>query len=297
MQDADGRMQDAGWQPDTFTERLYLSCISHPATRNSHPASCNSHPATRNSHPATRILHSEIYFISGTDTGVGKTVVTALLALKLRQMGRSVGVCKPFASGCIARDGALESEDALYLKSILNLEESLAQINPITLREPLAPLVAARRANVSTAHWRQSSHAAIEHLKSRTDVVLVEGVGGLEVPIGEDPDGIWTARDFAADLDCPIVLVARRTLGTINHTLLSVKAAPNIKALVFNDAAPIDAGDVAAATGVELLREMTGLPVWGAIPFVGDARNDVAKMNAIAAREIVIGTPLASDFV
>ena len=223
------------------------------------------------------------FFVSGTDTGVGKTVVTALLTLKLRQMGRSVGVCKPFASGCIARGAILESEDALYLQSILNLEESLAQINPIALQEPLAPLVAARRANIETTDWRRCSHAAVAALKSRHDVVLIEGVGGLEVPIGEDENGIWTARDFAAELECSLVLVARRTLGTLNHTLLSVKAAPNVKALVFNDAAPVEADDVAASTNVELLREMTGLPVWAQVPYIGKARADVAVMNEIAA--------------
>ena len=225
-----------------------------------------------------------MFFVSGTDTGVGKTVVTALLALKLRQMGRSVGVCKPFASGCIERDGALQSEDALYLKTLLGLADSLSQINPITLREPLAPLVAARRANISTRDWRQRSHAAIAQLREKYDVVLVEGVGGLEVPIGEDPNGIWTAREFANDLSCPIILVARRTLGTLNHTLLSVKSAPRVEALVFNDAAWIEAADVAAATNVELLREMTVLPVWAQVPFLGKARDDVARMNEIAKR-------------
>ena len=223
-------------------------------------------------------------FISGTDTGVGKTVVTALLALKLRQMGYSVGVCKPFASGCAWRNGALESEDALYLQSVLDLEDSLEQINPISLEEPLAPLVAARRAGISTSHWRASSHAAIAQLRARYNIVLIEGVGGLEVPIGEDENGIWTARDFAADLNCPLVLVARRTLGTINHTLLSVKAAPRVDALIFNDALPVASGDVAAMTNVEVLREMTGLPVWGEVSFLGAGRDDVARMNEIAAR-------------
>ncbi len=223
------------------------------------------------------------FFISGTDTGVGKTVVTALLALKFRQLGLNVGVIKPFASGCQWRDGELQSEDALYLKSILNLPQALWKINAISLEEPLAPLVAARRADVSTADWRGCAHDAIDQLKSRCDVVLVEGVGGLEVPIGEDENGIWTARDFANDLDCPIILVARRTLGTINHTLLSVKSAPRIESLIFNDAAPIDEGDVAAATNVELLREMTGLPIWAQVPFLGESRDNIAVLEKIAA--------------
>ena len=231
------------------------------------------------------------FFVSGTDTGVGKTVVTALLALKIRRLGFSVGVCKPFASGCQLRDGELQSDDALYLKSILNLAEPLNQINPIALQEPLAPLVAARRANVSTAHWRERCHGAVAALAARYDVVLVEGVGGLEVPIGEDENGIWTARDFAADLDCPIVLVARRALGTLNHTLLSVKSAPRIEALVFNDAAPVGVGDVAAQTNVELLREMTGLPVWAQVPFLGEARDDIAALENITPR-ISVETPI-----
>ena len=227
-----------------------------------------------------------IFFVSGTDTGVGKTVVTALLALKFRQMGLRVGACKPFASGCELREGELQSEDALYLKSILNLPESLVQINPIALAEPLAPLVAARRAGISTAHWRARARAAIDDLDASCDVVLVEGVGGLEVPIGQDETGIWTARDFATDLDCPIVLVARRTLGTLNHTLLSVKSAPRlpVEALVFNDDAPIEVGDVAAQTNVEILREMTGLPVWAQVPFLGKMRDDVATLEEIAAQ-------------
>ena len=221
-------------------------------------------------------------FISGTDTGVGKTVVTALLALRLRQLGRSVGVCKPFASGCEWRNETWQNEDAVWLKSVLGLGESLAQINPIALQEPLAPLVAARRAGISTVHWRGQARAAIDELAARYDVVLVEGVGGLEVPIGEDTRGIWTAREFAAALDCPIVLVARRALGTLNHTLLSVKAAPRVEALVFNDAAFVDSDDVAAQTNVSILREMTGLPVWGEVPFVADKTN-AATLESVAA--------------
>ena len=105
-----------------------------------------------------------VLFITGTDTGVGKTLVTALLALRFRQNGRSVGVCKPFASGCAWRDGALQSDDAVWLKRVLALQESLAQINPLALEEPLAPLVAARRAGLSTSDWRERALSAISAL-------------------------------------------------------------------------------------------------------------------------------------
>lgn len=222
-------------------------------------------------------------FITGTDTGVGKTLVTALLALKLRQVGRSVGVCKPFASGAIWNNGALESEDAVWLKSVLDLPQSLEKINPITLEEPLTPLVAARRAGISTRDWRERARDAIDELATQNEIVLVEGVGGLDVPIGEDETGIWMARDFALALDCPLIIVARRALGTLNHTLLSLRAAPQAAALVFNDAAPVDAEDVAVQTNVQLLREMTGLPIWGEIPFLGVKRNDAATLEKVAA--------------
>ena len=222
-------------------------------------------------------------FVTGTDTGVGKTVVTALLALRFRQMGRSVGVCKPFASGCVWRDGTLQSEDAVWLKSVLGLRQDLAQINPIALGEPLAPLVAARRAGISTADWRARARACVAELAAQHDMVLVEGVGGWEVPLGETERGIWTVREFIDDLDCPVVIVARRALGTLNHTILTARSAPRACSLVFNDSAPVALGDVAAQTNVALLREMTGLPVWGEVPFLGDQRDDAATLERVAA--------------
>lgn len=224
-----------------------------------------------------------LLFVTGTDTGVGKTLVTALLALKLRQMGRTVGVCKPFATGAATRRGRMESEDAVWLKTVLDLPQSLEQINPIVLEEPLAPLVAARRAGISTLDWPARAYSAIEAFSATHDVVLVEGVGGLEVPLCESEHGIYTVRAFAMDLDCPLVIVARRTLGTLNHTLLTTRAAFNPGALIFNDATPLEADDLAAQTNVELLREMTELPVWGQIPFLGAKRDDAATLEKIAA--------------
>ena len=224
-----------------------------------------------------------LFFVTGTDTGVGKTLVTALLALRFRQLGRTVGVCKPFASGCNWREGRLESEDAVWLKTVLKLPQSLEQINPIALEEPLAPLVAARRAGISTAAWRARALDAINELAAENDVVLVEGVGGGEVPLGETENGVWAVGDFARDLGCPTVIVARRTLGTLNHTLLTARHAPRAQALVFNDAAPVALDDVAAQTNIEVLRELTQLPVWGQIPFLGAQRDDAATLEQIAA--------------
>ncbi len=208
-------------------------------------------------------------FVSGTDTGVGKTLVTALLALKMRQLGFDCVALKPFASGCAREGGVLVSEDAEFLRQILGLEESSDEICPIRLEEPLAPLIAARRAELSTRDWPQIARAALENLSAKHEFVLVEGVGGLLAPIWEDARGIASNLDLMRDWDLPAVLVARRTLGTINHTQLCLGAAP-FSGLIFNDAAPVAPDDIAAQTSADYLAENTSVPVWGQLPFAPD---------------------------
>ena len=210
-------------------------------------------------------------FVTGTDTGVGKTFVTALLALKLRAAGIDAGVMKPIASGCTWHNGELVADDALWLRAMTGVNDELESINPIRLEEPLAPLVAARRAKQDSGDYIQRSIAAYEELKRRHDCVIVEGVGGLLVPIGERDGKIETCVDLANALGLPVIVVARRGLGTINHTLLTcstrLQEPARFAGLVFCDAAPLEETDIAAATSPALIAEMTGLPIWGQIPF------------------------------
>lgn len=224
---------------------------------------------------------SQLLFVTGTDTNIGKTLVTALLAFKFRQMGLSVGVCKPFASGCEWENGVLVSQDAKWLKTTLDLSESLDEINPIALEKPLAPLVAARLAGVSTLDFKPIARATIRNLARKYDRVLVEGVGGIAVPVGEFRGKIWSIGDFARELDCDSVVVARRSLGTINHTLLTVETVSRPVGLIFCDAEPIEKDDLAARTSVALLAEMTKLPVWGEIPFL--KKKNAATLEKVAA--------------
>jgi dethiobiotin synthetase len=209
-------------------------------------------------------------FIAGTDTGVGKTLVTALIALKLRQAGVDAGVMKPFASGCGRVGAELVSEDAVFLKTATGVADDLDLINPIRLEEPLAPLVAARRAGVDTSGWKAQIREAYLELRRRHECVLVEGVGGLLVPVGEENGAVWTCVDLITEWMLPVTLVARRRLGTINHVLLtaSVPLPPpaRFESLIFCDAEPVPVGDVAAETSPDLLAEITGLPIWGRIP-------------------------------
>jgi dethiobiotin synthetase len=211
------------------------------------------------------------YFITGTDTGVGKTVVTALLAQHFQKRGVDVGVLKPFASGCELENGVLVSEDATFLKTNCRLKDDLEQINPARWREPLAPLVAARRARDDSDYWAKGL-AAYEVLQSRHEMVLVEGVGGLLVPIAERDGKILTCVDLASTLVLPVIVVARRTLGTINHTLLTIEvlrtAQFEIAGLIFCDAAPVEENDVAANTSPALISEMTGVPILAEVPYM-----------------------------
>ena len=158
-------------------------------------------------------------FITGTDTGVGKTYVGALVARALRGAGRSVGVYKPAASGCRRVDGRLESDDAAALWDAAGRPGTLDMVCPQTFAAPLAPHLAAK------AEGRTLDptllRTGLEAWRGRCDIVLVEGAGGLLSPLGDDA----SVADLAWDLGFPLVIVARNALGTINHTLQTLVAA------------------------------------------------------------------------
>ncbi len=217
----------------------------------------------------TRFPHGAL-FITGTDTGVGKTLVTALIALKLRQLGLDCVAFKPFASGCESKNGVLVSEDAEFLRKTLDLTESSDEICPIRLEEPLSPLIAARRANVSTEKWPQIAREAFENLRAKHEFVLVEGVGGILAPIWEDSRGIGSNLELIRDWNLSAVLVTRRGLGTINHTLLTLQMPVDFAGVMFNDAARIEEGDIASQTSAGYLQSVISVPVWGQIPFADD---------------------------
>ena len=150
-------------------------------------------------------------FVTGTDTGVGKTYVAAGIARALRRRGVDVGVMKPVASG--------PSEDVAILKKAAGVDDSSELINPVHLRPPLAPSVAARltKTRVDLRRVRE----AYQELTSRHDCMIVEGVGGLMVPLKDR----YPVAMLAKELGLPLVIVTRPTLGTINHTALTVLAA------------------------------------------------------------------------
>ncbi|MGA3066435.1 MAG: dethiobiotin synthase [Tepidisphaeraceae bacterium] len=157
-------------------------------------------------------------FITGTDTGVGKTMVAGAIAGWFARRRFRVAVSKPIATGCVLRREGLVSEDAEFLAHHADARFPLNVICPQRFAEPLAPAVAAQRAG-QTIDWGTIDRA-IQVMSSQSDILIVEGVGGVCVPV--DPSHM--VLDMIRWLKLPTVIVARAGLGTINHTILTIEA-------------------------------------------------------------------------
>jgi dethiobiotin synthetase len=162
-------------------------------------------------------------FITGNDTGVGKTYVAAMIARSLAAAGRKVGIYKPVASGCREESGQLISDDAVALWEAAGRPSELERVCPQRFVAPLAPHLAARSEGrrIDAALLR----SALDHWRERCEIVIVEGVGGLMSPIGEDE----YVADLAFEFGYPLIVVARNALGAINQTLQTLIVATTLR--------------------------------------------------------------------
>lgn len=160
-------------------------------------------------------------FVTGTDTGVGKTIVAATLARLLRMNGISVGVMKPVTSGCREENGRLVSDDARLLCQAAGTELS-DDVAPYRLREAVAPADAARLDGLRIDF--SAIKASFDRLAAAYQYVIVEGAGGLMVPLS----GGLLVADLARELELPLLVVARPGLGTINHTVMTCFSAQHL---------------------------------------------------------------------
>ena len=202
-------------------------------------------------------------FITGTDTGVGKSVASAAIAMLLRRMGHSVGVMKPVTSGCLERDGHLVSQDAelLCFAAGTPLTPDCA---PYLMKAPLAPSVAASLEGIRIDF--EVIRDAYRRLADSFEFLIVEGAGGLMVPLA----GGLLMSDLASHLGLPIAVVARPGLGTINHTLLTTFCARNlgleVKGVIVNRYP--DLPDQAEAYAPHLIASLSGSQLLGVFPEV-----------------------------
>jgi len=158
------------------------------------------------------------FFVTGTDTGVGKTLVSAALLRRFAAAGRRVAGMKPVASGAIATTQGLRSEDALILLRESSPHAAYEHVNPYALEPPIAPHLAALAAGVTIDVVR--IEAAFRALAAAADLVVVEGVGGWRVPLGPDLD----VAGLAARLGLPVILVVGLRLGCLNHAIMTAEA-------------------------------------------------------------------------
>ena len=202
-------------------------------------------------------------FITGSDTGVGKTVVAGAIAAAIKAQGLDVGVMKPIATGAKEIDGKLVSEDVRFLKGISGSSDSDDLVNPICFKPASAPTLAASE-NGTTIDLSQIWQA-FEELKKKHDFVVVEGIGGLLVPID---DKLFVA-DMVSKMDLALIITSKHCLGAINHTLLTVECAKSrnlrTKGIIINMLKDGDGKDF-----VNEIKKHSTSPILGTIPFDGN---------------------------
>jgi len=205
-------------------------------------------------------------FITGTDTGVGKTVITAGLLGALRKRGINAMAIKPIQSGGILRENHLVSEDAYFYGVVTDLPYTSRELNPICLQAPLAPAVAAEAEGVTVNLETMLDH--FRRISTKHQFTLVEGAGGLIVPLAATGE---TMADLAVSMGLPLLVVARPNLGTINHTCLTVAYAKTrglkVAGIIINMFDHQNTG-VAERTNPGLIETMTGVPILGLVPRV-----------------------------
>jgi dethiobiotin synthetase len=201
-------------------------------------------------------------FITGTDTGVGKTYIGASIAAAMCRKGINVGVMKPAETGCKVRQGKLVSADTLVLMKSAGVADPLELVNPFRFRLPLAPLVAARLEGKRVRI--QKIVAAYQSLEQQHEFMIVEGAGGILVPLTR----VQSYRDLAALLGLTVLIVARPGLGTINHTLLTIEALQQSKipiaGIVINYVRKVEPG-LAERTSPAVIERLSGVPIIGII--------------------------------
>lgn len=208
-------------------------------------------------------------FITGTDTEVGKTVVTGALAAALAKRGHRVGVMKPAESGCPSHEGQLRPQDALFLKEMSGCTAPLELINPYTFAPPITPALAAEMAGVTIdlEHIR----ACYRQLTATHDIVLVEGAGGLLAPLTAE----LSMHDLATALELPMLVVAGNILGVINHTALTVTVAQQttpVIGIILNDQSQTD--QQAQQSNAESLHRWGRAPLLGQFPYTTSLERD-----------------------
>ena len=201
-------------------------------------------------------------FIAGTDTGVGKTLVAQALIQRGVAAGKRVAAMKPISAGCMWTAEGWLNDDVALLRATSNVVLSLALMNPYAFEAPIAPHLAAQESGIEID--LACIAAAYREIESQSDEVIVEGVGGLLVPINAND----TAADIVLRLKLPVILVVGMRLGCLNHALLTVEAMAQrgikLQAWVANQ---IDPAMLEFERNLSCLKDRIAAPLLGVLPF------------------------------
>jgi len=219
--------------------------------------------------------------VTGTDTGIGKTMITCAMAASLVRRGRSVGVYKPVETGCENEDGRLFGADARRLAAAAGGGQSDASLTGYLFEKPAAPLAAARSAGMVVDPRRLAQD--IGAISRAHDITLVEGAGGLLVPVAD----AFTYRDLARHLSLPVLVVVGSKLGCVNHALLTltVLADAGVRTIgyVLNRVTSEIATEPSAESNREMISGFTHVPCLGVFPHVAHSdRDDYDALARIA---------------
>lgn len=230
-------------------------------------------------------MTKKTFFVTGTDTGVGKTLMSAGLLLAAKERGLSTAALKPVAAGCEVAAEGLRNDDALLLQSVITQPLTYEQINPIALEPAIAPHIAAQQARRVLSVDRLAGFC--RGVLNQADFTLVEGAGGWRVPL----NSAETLADLARTLQLPVILIVGIRLGCINHAMLTVEA-------IARDGLPL-AGWVANIIDPDMpcqqenivsLQQRLAAPCLGVVPYLGQ------DASPVQLKEFFSNTSAASLF-
>jgi len=231
------------------------------------------------------------FFITGTDTGVGKTIIAAALIRAISLLGIRVCGMKPIETECQKSEiGNRKSEirvlipsDGMFLREIASMDDSIDLITPVRFESPLAPLPASKIENIPIDIKKiKRAHA---ELSKKYEAIIVEGIGGLLVPIKRHCFVLDLARDFGL----PVIVVSRPGLGTINHTMLTVNCAIKegltVAGIIINYSRPPE-GTLAEKTNPAVLRQISDIPILGIFPYLEEIESTSIEKTAVKSLDI-----------
>ena len=217
-------------------------------------------------------------FVAGTDTDVGKTYITAGLAVALRKMNVDVGVMKPFAAGTAQKKG-YKSEDVEILAKAAQVSDPEDLINPQFFPIPASPYTAWK--NLKTKPKVSTILSSFKKLSKLHEIILVEGMGGIMTPILKD----YYITNLIKEMKIPTVVVTRSKVGTVNHTIMTIQMCQKykipIKGIIIND---FDDDGYPVKNLKRDLESLTGIKVLGSVPFIKDMSD--ASLNRIFKKNI-----------